>query len=244
MLDGHSRCPRCGGRRTLDAAALLCPRCLLATALAIDDARDQSPLDPDHRIPYEIVTILARDAGAITYLAHPDGASQYVALKMIDRCDVPAVLSRFQQWKGALGRERHSSIARLIDVGQASSGSAYVATEYVTGSSLDALLRRGTLAEAERRDIARQLAEALEAAHAQGLAHMKLAASRVKIATRRGVAATLLGLGSSLVVEGMRSQPDLDVRMLADMCRHLGVELPPRAYGTMGALRAALSDGM
>jgi len=74
--------------------------------------------------------------------------------------------------------------------------------------------------------IARQLADALAAIHAQGLAHMRLDTSRIKVATSGGVRATILGLGASLIVGDLPPQPDLDVAALADVCRELGVAVP------------------
>ena len=64
-----SSCPRCGAPRTVQAASTpLCPACLLAAALDGDDEPDEDGAEGDEP-PYQIVTVLARDADAVTYLA-------------------------------------------------------------------------------------------------------------------------------------------------------------------------------
>jgi serine/threonine protein kinase len=234
-------CPRCGARRTVDVtAASLCPSCLFATALAADD--EPADGNADDGPPFDIVTILARDAEAVTYLARGFVSTEHVALKIIETHELAAIASRIHAWKTRLIAVRHPAISRLVDAGAAGRGCAYLATEYVAGPSLDYLLRHGTLTAAERLDIARQLADAIAAMHAHGLAHMRVDASRVKLATSGGVRATLLGLGSNLIVAGLVPQPDLDVRALVELCAVLDVPVRPQPYPTIASLRAALQD--
>ena len=127
---------------------------------------------------------------------------EHVALKIIDVPDTAAILSRAHEWKSRLANIRHPGISRVVDAGAAGPGHVYLATEYIAGSSLDYLLRHRPLSANERTAIARQLADALAAAHAVGLAHMRLDASHVKVATGGGTHATILGLGTSLIVSG------------------------------------------
>ena len=176
--------------------------------------------------PYQIVTVLARDADAVTYLAREFVSREHVALKIIDVPDVPAILSRAHEWKSLLATIRHPGISRVVDAGAAGPGRVYLATEYIAGSSLDYLLRHRPLSATERTAIARQLADALAAAHAHGLAHMRLDASHIKVATGGGIHATILGLGTSLIVSGWSPQPALDITALAAVCRELGVSVP------------------
>jgi hypothetical protein len=234
-------CPRCGARRTVDAAATpLCPSCLFATALGAADEQDDS--ETDEAPPFDIVTILARDADAVTYLARGFAPSEHVALKIIDGPDVGAIAARIHLWKTRLVNVRHSGMSRLVDAGRAGRGRVYLATEYIPGRSLDDLLRHGTLTALERADIARQAAAALAAVHAQGLAHMRVDASRVKLAVSGGVHVTILGLGASLIVAGAPPEPALDVRALVDLCRLLDIGIHPYPHATIESVRAALQD--
>src|SRR5262245_45231603 len=98
-LDG-STCPRCGARLTVRAAASqLCPACLLDMALDIPDAPDQPVSGGDESLPYEIVTILAQDADAVTYLARDFVSAKHLALKLITASDVSTMLSGIHIWK-------------------------------------------------------------------------------------------------------------------------------------------------
>ena len=222
-----SECPRCGRRRAVQTkSAELCAACLLDMALDVPDAPDEEGVDADESLPFEIITILAQDADAVTYLARGFVSPSFIAVKILAAPDMPAMLSRIHAWKTRLERVRHAGISRFVDAGAAGAGRVYLATEYVAGTSLGYLLRHRTLTAPDRSAIAQQVADALAAMHGQGLAHMRLNASRIKVATSGGVRATILGLGSSLIVEGQTPQPDRDIAALADVCRALGISRP------------------
>jgi hypothetical protein len=195
-------------------------------ALDVPDGPDEAASDADESLPYDIVTILAQDADAVTYLARGFVSTTHLALKIVAAADVPVILSRIHTWKPRLETLRHPGISRLVDAGPAGTGRFYLATEYVAGSSLDYLLKHRTVTPAHRVAIARQLAEALTAIHDQGLAHMRLDTSRIKVADGGGVRATILGVGSGLIVGGLSPRPELDHAALMAVCRELGVPLP------------------
>lgn len=195
-------------------------------ALAVPDAPDEAASNGDESLPYDLVTILAQDADAVTYLARGFVSSAHLALKIAAAPDVAPILSRIHAWKPRLETLRHPGISRLVDAGPAGIGRFYLATEYVAGSSLDYLLRHRTVTPADRTVIARQVAEALAVIHAQGLAHMRLSASRIKVAVGGGVRATILGVGSGMIVGGLSPQPELDLAAFTAVCRELGVPLP------------------
>jgi serine/threonine protein kinase len=255
-LDPIGRCPRCGARLALRAGPALCPACvfstLFSTALvAVDDVdADAEVGEFSSDIPYQIVTLIGRDAEATTYLAHPLGTTRRVALKIFEprgdadaRGDAHAILARFAQWKGALAHERYPGIARLLDVAAVEDGRVYFASEYVAGSSLSALLRLNSLVPADRVSIATQIVNAIDAVHAKGLAHMALAASRVRITTGERVRATILGLGTRLVLDDESPRPDVDLLALVDIIRQLGIDLPDRPYASASAIQDALRAG-
>ena len=234
-------CPRCGARRAVDAGAVaLCPSCLFAAAL--DDDGDDS--EGDEAPPFDVVTILARDGDAVTYLARGFGSAEHVALKIIDTPDVSVIIDRIRRWKTQLVSVRHAGLSRFLDAGRAGHSGVYVATEYVPGPSLDYLLRGGTFDATIRVEIARQVTDVVASLHAQGLAHMRIDTSRVKLRVSGGVYATLLGVGSSLIVGGRPPEPAADVDGLVELCRALGIELRPQPYATIAEVRAELQDAV
>jgi hypothetical protein len=180
----------------------------------------------DDPCPYQAIVPFDEDPRGVTFLARALGGERgYVALKLHGpRDDAEAVLARYQQWKLTLDRVQHSSISRLVDVGLTAEGRLYLATQYVAGFPLAALGARASVGADARARMAHQLTDAMDAAHAAGLVHLKLAASKIKISTTNGPRATILGLGSSLIVDGATGDPALDRFALADIVRALAIE--------------------
>jgi serine/threonine protein kinase len=175
--------------------------------------------------PYQVLAPMSEDGDSVTYLAQAlSGAHGLVALELHGpRDDVDRVLGRYEQWQPALDRVRHPSIARLLDVGRTAEGRLYVASEYVAGWPLTSLSRHASVGRDERAELARQLTSALATAHAEGVVHLKLDAGRVKVSTANGLHATILGLGSSLIVDGTEESLDVDRVALAVILRELGI---------------------
>jgi hypothetical protein len=234
-VDDPSRCPRCGMVRPARATSLdLCPACLLMTALSMDD-------EP---CPYQVMAPMSDDSHGVTYLAQAlTGARRYVALKIhAPRADTEAVCGRYQHWKPVLARVQHPSIGKLTDVGLTAEGLLYVASEYVAGWPLTALSSHTSVGIGERARMALQLIGAIGAAHAAGVVHLRLDTSKVKISTANGAHATILGLGSSLIVDGVEARPEPDLIALLHLVRALGIELPDRPYETAAAMGDAVSS--
>ena len=211
------RCPHCGIRRAALAVSLdLCPTCLLATALSKEDAP----------CPYQVMTPIGEDSGGVTYLAQAlTGARSHVALKVCGpRDDADTVLTRYCRWRPALARIQHPSIGKLLDVGLTAEGRLYVASEYVPGWPMTALGSYRSVGMSERVALAGQLTSAVEAAHAAGIVHLKLDTSKVKISTAKRPRATILGFGSSLILDGTDGPTDADQLALARIIRQLGTE--------------------
>jgi len=189
---------------------------LFTTALSTDD-------EP---CPYDVMAPMGEDENGVTYLAQAlTGARGYAALKVYHpREDAEAILSRFRRWKPALARIEHPSVGKLLDVGLTSEGRLYVASRYVAGWPLTALGSHTSIGASERAELARQLTGAVDAAHAAGVAHLKLDSSKIKVSTANGPQATILGLGSSLIVDGMHHQPDVDRLALARIIRELNLQ--------------------
>jgi eukaryotic-like serine/threonine-protein kinase len=205
-----SRCPRCGAALIARAGGIeVCARCLLTTALSLTV----------EACPYEVMAPMDEDGAGVTYLARePGGTGAYAALKLYGpQIDVEAVLSRYRRWKPALDRLRHPGVARLLDVGLTAEGRLYVASEYVAGWPLTTLRAHPSVGASERAELSRQLTESIAAAHAAGVVHLRLTASRVKISTATGPRATVLGFGSALVIDGADGSPDCDRQALAQI---------------------------
>jgi serine/threonine-protein kinase len=134
-----------------------------------DDAR----LDEGAEVgPYRIVSLLGEGGMGVVYLAEDTRLGRAVALK--------AITPRFtgdERWRERLRREARAAAA-LTHPGIATvyaldtiEDRLFLATEHVAGENLRERLSRGPLAEADVRDIGRQLARTLAAAHDRGVVH-------------------------------------------------------------------------
>ncbi len=88
--------------------------------------------------------------------------------------------ARFQREAELASRLDHPNVVRVFDFGRTAEGQLYLAMELVVGRPLEALLS-GPLPVAEAIGFARQLCDALEAAHGHGIVHRDLKPENVYV---------------------------------------------------------------
>src|ERR1700678_4448544 len=131
---------------------------------------------------YEVLAELGRGAMGVVYKARDPRINRLVAIKTISMAgqppeDVREYRERFFREAEPAGRISHPGIVTIFDVGQEpESLEPYIVMEFVGGQSLDKLLtgeaRKLPLDLALQ--LAHELAEALDCAHAQGVVHRDL----------------------------------------------------------------------
>lgn len=108
---------------------------------------------------------------ATVYLATDLKHDRSVAVKLLRGAEIDADADRFHREIRVLARLRHPFILPLLDSGEAG-GTLYFLMPYVDGESLRArLVRERRLAVSEALDIARQVCDALQYAHDEGVIH-------------------------------------------------------------------------
>src|SRR6185436_11652820 len=132
--------------------------------------------------PYEILSVLGAGGMGEVYRARDprlgrDVAIKILAVSVLHEADRIARLQREAQVLAALN---HPHIAQIYGVEEADAGLALV-MELVPGETLADRLAQGPVAVAEALAVARQIAEALEAAHEQGIIHRDLKPANVSI---------------------------------------------------------------
>jgi hypothetical protein len=130
--------------------------------------------------PYEIVRELGRGSMGAVYVARRPDLDRLFALKVMSRsilADREAVL-RFKQEARLASRIDHPGVVQVVDVGDVEGAPYYVMT-LCEGETLQELLRRGPLEEKRATGLARDLADAVAAAHAQGCIHRDLKPANV-----------------------------------------------------------------
>ena len=153
---------------------------------------------------YTITGRLGAGGMGEVYRAHDSRLGRDVAIKVLplELANDPDRLSRFDREARALAALNHPNIATIHGIAQtaeaASSGQASavraIVLELVEGPTLSERLARGPVPLDEALAIARQIAEALDAAHERGIVHRDLKPSNIKIRPDGGVKVLDFGL--------------------------------------------------
>jgi serine/threonine-protein kinase len=150
--------------------------------------------------PYEVLREIGRGGMGVVYLARDSKLERDAAIKALpaDVTQDDERLSRFEREARLLATLHHPNIAAVYGLEEVE-GARYLALEYVEGEDLSVILSRGAIPVDEALSIARQIAEAIEAAHAKGVIHRDLKPGNVKI-TPDGTAKVLdFGLAKTMV---------------------------------------------
>ena len=156
---------------------------------------------------YEIVGPLGAGGMGDVYRARDLTLGREVAIKVLpDQFGNDAErLARFEREARALASLNHPNIAAIYGVEQHGLAQAIV-MELVPGDDLSEHLRRGPLALPEAIAIARQIADALDAAHEKGIVHRDLKPANIKITPDGFV--KVLDFGLAKAVAGRASGED------------------------------------
>jgi len=148
---------------------------------------------------YEIVMPLGAGGMGEVYQAHDSKLGRDVAIKVLPEAFAhdPERLARFQREAKMLAALNHPNIATIYGLEQSGSTS-YLVMELVAGEDLAQRIRRsGAVPLDEALGIARQIAEALEAAHEKGIIHRDLKPANVKVTPEGKVKVLDFGLAKA-----------------------------------------------
>ena len=131
---------------------------------------------------YEVIALLGAGGMGEVYRAHDKNLGRDVALKVLFTAFAldPDRLARFRREAQVLAALNHPHIASIFGLEESPSGIALV-LELVDGLTLADRLVHGPLPLDEAWPIARQIAEALEAAHDHGIIHRDLKPANIKV---------------------------------------------------------------
>src|SRR5262249_5306118 len=140
-------------------------------------------LSPGTRLgPYEILSLLGSGGMGEVYRARDTTLHREVAIKILPTefaLDADR-LARFTREAQMLAALNHPNIAQIYGFGDANDGHALV-LELVEGPTLADRIAHGPMPLDEALPIAKQIAEALEAAHEQGIVHRDLKPANIKV---------------------------------------------------------------
>jgi len=204
---------------------------LLASPAALTGIVNAGALAPGARLgPYVIDRLLDRGMMGEVYRATDSTLNRSVAIKVLPAplVDDPERQSRFRREAKLLAALNHPNIAHIHGF-EESTGIAALVMELVDGPTLaDRLQRAMPLAEAL--SIARQLADALEAAHAQGIIHRDLKPANIKVRDDGTVKVLDFGLARALDPSVTSSAGSLESPTISDGSTQPGLVLGTPAY--------------
>ncbi len=180
--------------------------------------------------PYEIVAPLGTGGMGEVYRARDIRLNRDVAVKVLP--DLFATdaerLARFEREAQMLAALNHPNIAAIHGL-EESGGLKALILELVEGPTLADRITQGPIPLDDVFPIARQIADALEAAHAQGIVHRDLKPSNVKLRPDGTVKVLDFGLAKALADDAASGSPAMSPTLTAAATR-MGVILGTAAY--------------
>jgi serine/threonine protein kinase len=149
--------------------------------------------------PYEVTALIGEGGMGKVWRAHHTGLKRDDALKVLPDAFMsdPERLRRFQREAQVLASLNHPNTAHVYGLEQPDGVQALV-MELVDGPTLADRIAQGPIPVDEALPIAKQIAEALEAAHEQGIVHRDLKPANIKVRPDGTVKVLDFGLAKAL----------------------------------------------
>ena len=204
------------------------PAVAIAAQLTSDPAQ---PILTGRRIgAYQLDTLLGAGGMGEVYRARDSKLGRDVAIKILPPRFTanPERLARFEREARVLAALNHPNVAAIYGF-EESDGIRALVLELVEGETLAERIQRGPLSIKDALTIARQLVDALDAAHERGIVHRDLKPANIKIAPDGAVKVLDFGLAKAVLAEGATSDLSRSPTITVDRTQN-GVVLGTAAY--------------
>jgi serine/threonine protein kinase len=192
---------------------------------------------------YRILSPLGSGGMGVVYLAEDARLGRQVALKFLPAswAQETKALERFRVEARAASSLSHPSICAIYDIGQ-DGDTPFIVMEALKGETLRDRISRGPLKVVDVLDIGIQLADALEAAHTQGIVHRDIKPANIFIGDRNRVKVLDFGLAKLTGAPSSHSSA-ADTQSPGDGTKGNQITQPGTALGTVSYMSPEQARG-
>jgi len=194
--------------------------------------------------PYEILSPLGAGGMGEVYKARDTKLNRDVALKVLPGAFTadPERLARFKREAHVLASLNHPNIAAIYGL-EDSDGVRALVLELVDGPTLADRIAQGPIPLDEALRMAKDIAQALEAAHEQGIVHRDLKPANIKVRDDGTVKVLDFGLAKAMEPAGMPSaNVSMSPTITSPAMTQMGLILGTAAYMSPEQARGRLVD--
>jgi serine/threonine protein kinase/Tol biopolymer transport system component len=212
-----------------------------AESVGLESVSYSMPLAVGERLgPYEILALIGAGGMGEVYRAHDTNLARDVAIKVLPAAlaQNPDRLARFEREAKVLAAMNHPNIAIIHGLESSATEARAIVMELVEGPTLADRLEKGALPLNETLAIARQIADALEAAHEKGVVHRDLKPANVKVREDGTVKVLDFGLATAVLAGAREPGHGADSPTLT-----LGATQPGMILGTAAYMAPEQAEG-
>jgi serine/threonine protein kinase len=192
---------------------------------------------------YRILSSLGSGGMGVVYLAQDARLGRQVALKFLPASwsQEAKALERFRVEARAASSLSHPAICAIYDIGQ-DGDTPFIVMEALKGETLRERITKGPLKVADVLDVGIQLADALEAAHAQGIVHRDIKPANIFLGEKNRVKVLDFGL-AKLAASPSSLSSGANTQSPPDGTRSNQITQPGTALGTVSYMSPEQARG-